>query len=106
MPAPSDVLGQLVAMAGERMKLAVAGGGAGTRNRRSISSRTAISGSLRSSEAIMLRPEVAGRVQQIHFSDGQRVAAGQRLGDQRRQPLLVRGICVGIDQADRDRGPL
>ena len=33
-------------------------------------------GSLRSSEAIMLRPEVAGRVQQIHFTDGQQVAAG------------------------------
>jgi len=33
-------------------------------------------GSLRSAEAIMLRPEVAGRVQQIHFSDGQQVAAG------------------------------
>jgi membrane fusion protein (multidrug efflux system) len=32
--------------------------------------------SLRSGEAIMLRPEVAGRVQQIHFSDGQQVAAG------------------------------
>src|SRR6187399_455661 len=36
-------------------------------------------GSLRSSEAIMLRPEVAGRVQQIHFSDGQQVAAGALL---------------------------
>lgn len=33
-------------------------------------------GSLRSGEAIMLRPEVAGRVQKIHFSDGQQVAAG------------------------------
>src|SRR6478735_5751585 len=33
-------------------------------------------GSLRSGEAIMLRPEVAGRVQQIHFTDGQQVAAG------------------------------
>jgi multidrug efflux pump subunit AcrA (membrane-fusion protein) len=30
-------------------------------------------------EAIMLRPEVAGRVQQIHFSDGQQVAAGALL---------------------------
>ena len=36
-------------------------------------------GSLRSGEAIMLRPEVAGRVQQIHFSDGQQVAAGALL---------------------------
>ena len=29
--------------------------------------------------------------------------AGQRLGDQRRQPLLMRGIGVGVEQADRDR---
>jgi membrane fusion protein (multidrug efflux system) len=36
-------------------------------------------GSLRSAEAIMLRPEVAGRVQAIHFSDGQQVAAGTLL---------------------------
>ena len=36
-------------------------------------------GSLRSAEAIMLRPEVAGRVESIHFSDGQRVAAGAPL---------------------------
>ena len=36
-------------------------------------------GSLRSAEAIMLRPEVAGRVQAIHFSDGQQVAQGALL---------------------------
>jgi membrane fusion protein (multidrug efflux system) len=36
-------------------------------------------GSLRSAEAIMLRPEVAGRVQAIHFSDGQQVGAGALL---------------------------
>jgi membrane fusion protein (multidrug efflux system) len=36
-------------------------------------------GSLRSGESIMLRPEVAGRVQQIHFADGQQVAAGALL---------------------------
>ena len=36
-------------------------------------------GSLRSSEAIMLRPEVAGRVKAIHFSDGQQVASGAPL---------------------------
>ena len=36
-------------------------------------------GSLRSAEAIMLRPEVAGRVERIHFTDGQRVAAGALL---------------------------
>jgi membrane fusion protein (multidrug efflux system) len=36
-------------------------------------------GSLRSAEAIMLRPEVAGRVQQIHFSDGEHVASGALL---------------------------
>jgi membrane fusion protein (multidrug efflux system) len=42
-------------------------------------------GSLRSAEAIMLRPEVAGRVQQIHFSDGQQVAAGAPAGHARRR---------------------
>jgi membrane fusion protein (multidrug efflux system) len=33
-------------------------------------------GSLRSAESIVLRPEIAGRVQQIHFTDGEHVAAG------------------------------
>jgi len=36
-------------------------------------------GSLRSAESIVLRPEIAGRVQSIHFADGQQVAAGALL---------------------------
>ena len=34
-------------------------------------------GSLRSRQGVMLRPEVGGRVKQIHFNDGQRVRKGQ-----------------------------
>jgi membrane fusion protein (multidrug efflux system) len=34
-------------------------------------------GSLRSSQGVMLRPEVGGRVKQIFFNDGQRVRKGQ-----------------------------
>ncbi len=36
-------------------------------------------GSLRSRQGVMLRPEVAGRVAQINFADGQRVQRGQLL---------------------------
>lgn len=36
-------------------------------------------GSLRSDEAIILRPEVSGRIQEILFQEGQRVKAGQVL---------------------------
>jgi membrane fusion protein (multidrug efflux system) len=36
-------------------------------------------GSLRSRQGVMLRPEVAGRVKQIFFNDGQRVLKGQLL---------------------------
>jgi len=36
-------------------------------------------GSLRSRQGVMLRPEVAGRVKQIFFNDGQRVRQGQVL---------------------------
>ncbi len=36
-------------------------------------------GSLRSDEAVMLRPEVAGRIQQIDFKEGQAVEQGQVL---------------------------
>ncbi|MFT3821370.1 MAG: efflux RND transporter periplasmic adaptor subunit [Rubrivivax sp.] len=36
-------------------------------------------GSLRSRQGVMLRPEVAGRVAQINFGDGQRVRRGQLL---------------------------
>jgi len=36
-------------------------------------------GSLRSRQGVMLRPEVAGRIAQINFADGQRVKRGQLL---------------------------
>ena len=36
-------------------------------------------GSLRSDEAVMLRPEVAGRIQSIDFKEGQPVKRGQAL---------------------------
>lgn len=36
-------------------------------------------GSLRSRQGVMLRPEVAGRIAQINFTDGQRVKRGQLL---------------------------
>jgi membrane fusion protein (multidrug efflux system) len=36
-------------------------------------------GSLRADESVVVRPEVAGRIQRIHFTEGGRVAAGQPL---------------------------
>ena len=36
-------------------------------------------GSLRADESVVVRPEVAGRIQRIHFSEGGRVSAGQPL---------------------------
>ena len=36
-------------------------------------------GSLRADESVVVRPEVAGRVTRIHFTEGGRVAAGQPL---------------------------
>jgi len=36
-------------------------------------------GTLRSNESVVIRPEVAGRVAQIHFAEGEAVAAGARL---------------------------
>lgn len=36
-------------------------------------------GSLRADESVVVRPEIAGRIQRIHFSEGGRVAAGQPL---------------------------
>jgi len=36
-------------------------------------------GTLQSNHAIMLRPEVAGRITRINFTDGQRVSKGQLL---------------------------
>jgi membrane fusion protein (multidrug efflux system) len=50
-------------------------------------------GSLRSDEAVILRPEVAGRIAQILFKEGERVARGQS---------LVR-LDDSVQQADLDR---
>lgn len=50
-------------------------------------------GSLRSDETVILRPEVAGRVAQIQFREGERVAKGQ---------VLVR-LDSSVQQADLDR---
>jgi membrane fusion protein (multidrug efflux system) len=36
-------------------------------------------GSLRADESVVVRPEVAGRIERIHFTEGGRVAAGQPL---------------------------
>ncbi len=36
-------------------------------------------GSLRPDESVMIRPEIAGRVAQLHFREGQRVAVGELL---------------------------
>ena len=36
-------------------------------------------GSLRADESVVVRPEIAGRIDRIHFAEGQRVAAGQPL---------------------------
>lgn len=36
-------------------------------------------GSLRADESVVVRPEVAGRIKRIHFTEGGRVAAGQAL---------------------------
>ncbi len=50
-------------------------------------------GSLRSDETVILRPEVAGRVSQIQFREGERVTKGQ---------VLVR-LDDSVQQADFDR---
>jgi membrane fusion protein (multidrug efflux system) len=50
-------------------------------------------GSLRSDEAVIVRPEVAGRVVQIHFKEGERVTRGQ---------VLVK-LEDSVQQADLDR---
>ena len=50
-------------------------------------------GSLRSDETVIVRPEVAGRVAQIHFREGERVTKGQ---------VLVK-LDDSVQQADLDR---
>ena len=64
-------------------------------------------GSLRSRQGVMLRPEVAGRVKQIFFSDGQRVRKGQlmvQLEDQLQQAQLAQARAeLSIAEANHKR---
>src|SRR5687768_11753864 len=50
-------------------------------------------GSLRSDETIIVRPEIAGRVAEIHFKEGERVA---------KDTLLVR-LDASVQRADLDK---
>src|SRR5690349_18410977 len=36
-------------------------------------------GSLRAAESVVLKPELAGRIEKVHFEEGQRVAKGEPL---------------------------
>lgn len=46
---------------------------------RSLDSSLSTVGTLRAEEAVLLRPEIAGRIEKIHFADGQAVAEGAPL---------------------------
>ncbi len=46
---------------------------------RPLESSLSTVGSLRAAEAVMLRPEIAGRIERIHFEEGQPVAVGDAL---------------------------
>jgi membrane fusion protein, multidrug efflux system len=50
-------------------------------------------GSLRSDETVIVRPEIAGRISQIHFKEGERVAKGA---------VLVK-LDASVQQADLDK---
>jgi membrane fusion protein (multidrug efflux system) len=64
-------------------------------------------GSLRSRQGVMLRPEVAGRVKQIFFNDGQRVRKGQlmvQLEDQLQQAQVAQARAeLSIAEANHKR---
>lgn len=64
-------------------------------------------GSLRSRQGVMLRPEVAGRVREVRFADGQRVQRGQllvQLDDQLPLAQLAQARAeMGIAQANHQR---
>lgn len=64
-------------------------------------------GSLRSRQGVMLRPEVAGRVREVRFADGQRVQRGQllvQLDDQLPMAQLAQARAeMGIAQANHQR---
>lgn len=50
-----------------------------TAGTRSMNERVRAVGTLQANESVMIRPELAGRVERIHFQEGQPVAAGQVL---------------------------
>lgn len=50
-------------------------------------------GSLRSDETVILRPEIAGRIAQIHFKEGERVAKGS----------VLLTLDASVQQADLDK---
>ena len=64
-------------------------------------------GSLRSRQGVMMRPEVAGRVKQIFFNDGQRVRKGQlmvQLEDQLQQAQVAQARAeLSIAEANHKR---
>lgn len=64
-------------------------------------------GSLRSRQGVMLRPEVGGRVKQIHFNDGQRVRKGQlmvQFDDQLQQAQVAQARAeLSITEANHKR---
>ena len=64
-------------------------------------------GSLRSRQGVMLRPEVGGRVKQIHFNDGQRVRKGQlmvQFDDQLQQAQVTQARAeLSIAEANHKR---
>ena len=64
-------------------------------------------GSLRSRQGVMLRPEVGGRVKQIHFNDGQRVRKGQlmvQFDDQLQQAQVAQARAeLSIAEANHKR---
>lgn len=68
---------------------------------------TQATGSLRSRQGVVLRPEVGGRVRQILFEDGQRVRKGQllvQLDDQLQQAQLAQARAeLSIAQANHKR---
>ncbi len=72
-----------------------------------LTDETQAVGSLRSRRGVMVRPEVAGRITQLNFTDGQRVKAGQVLvqfDDQLQQAQIQQSLAeVSIAQANQKR---
>jgi membrane fusion protein, multidrug efflux system len=60
-------------------------------------------GTLRADESVVVRPEIAGRVSKIHFTEGQRVAAGAPLFslDSSVQRAALREAQANLDNARR-----